>query len=112
MVSKANYIIIFLFASSILFAQKATVINITRADLKNVYALSDLIKDIPKDCKVKSYKLVLVVKGVEKSMDVVGDVLEPFVKTNSEFVKGSFFIEKIKSNCSNKHKANYKIVIE
>ncbi len=112
MVSKNKYLLIFLFASSFLFAQKATVINITRAELKKAYVLSDLIKDIPKDCKVQSYKLALVVKGVEKSMEVIGDVLEPLVKTNTEMVKERFFIEKIKSNCTSKHKQSYKIIIE
>lgn len=87
-------------------------INITRVELKKVYVLSDLIKDIPKDCKVKSYKLALVVKGVEKIMDVEGDILVSFLKTNAEIVQGKFFIEKIKSNCTSKHKQSYKIVVE
>lgn len=81
-------------------------------ELKKAYVLSDLIKDIPKDCKVKSYKLALVVMGVEKSMEVAGDVLASIVKHDSLLVKEKFFIEKIKSNCTSKHKQSYKIVIE
>jgi len=37
----------------------------------------------------------LVVKGVEKSIEVIGEALEPLFKTNTELVKDSFFIEKI-----------------
>ena len=112
MVNKVLYILIFIFAASFLEAQKATVINITKADFKNTNVLRDLIKDIPKDCIVKSYKLSVVIKGVEKTLDVTGDVISNVIKPEGEFYYKSFFIEKITSTCSGKHKQSYKVVIE
>jgi hypothetical protein len=111
MVSKLPAIIVFLFIASFSLAQKATVIKITKEELKKAYRINDLIKVIPNDCKVNSYVYSIVVMGSEKTQEISGDLLENWLKSNHAILNGVFFIEKINSECRNKHKQKYKIVV-
>lgn len=103
---------IFFFASVFCYAQKTTEIKLKKEEFKKCYAINDLVKNIPKSCKVKSYVYSLVVKGVEKSQKISGDVIESWLKNDTVFMKGVFFIEKIDSECMSSHHQKYKIILE
>lgn len=103
---------IFLFASVFCYAQKTTEIKLKKEEFKKCYAINDLIVSIPKTCKVKSYVYSLVIKGVEKSQKISGDVIELWLRKDTILMKGVFFIEKIESECMGSHRQKYKIVVE
>lgn len=77
--------------------------------MKEAKLLSDIIKDIPKDCEVKSYEYSVIVKGVEKTATMNSGAIESWVREGWEM---TFFVENIRSGCPSKHKKKYKIVVQ
>ena len=112
MVKYIIYVTLFLLLSNVAFGQKAskiTTIKLTKEEMKTKKLLSDIIKDIPADCEVKSYKYSIVIKGMEKTGSMNNGAIESWLRDGTAI---TFFVEQINSSCPSKHKAKYKIVVE
>lgn len=103
-----------LVASLNLTSQTPKEIKFPKAKLGEIKTLSDLISDIPKDCKVMSYIFSVKINSQLGEFSCQGGGISSELKvviSNKE--KGEwFFIENIKSTCQKSHKSGYKITLE
>lgn len=93
-------------------AQKSKEIKMKSADFEKAYRLQDVIKDIPSDCKVKSYELSVVIAGSEKSVELEGEVLSNDIKAIFAQPGRKIFIQRITTSCTAKHKTKYTVILE
>ena len=109
-------IILFLFVCFALnsFSQAKKEIKITKKQLADSKTLSDLISDIPKDCKIKTYFFSANINGSLKEFTCVSEGIIPELKALLLYKeKGqSVFIENIKSDCQKSHQTSYKLTLE
>lgn len=112
---KIKLFLILLFSISAIQAQKKgshTEIKVKHDLIKEAKFLSDVIKDIPSDCKVLSWEVFVVTKGSEKSVTNPDGSLPGWLKDGYLRPGTAFFAERIRSECEKKHKSKYKIIIE
>ncbi len=105
-------LLIFISLSS--FSQTTKEIKITKKQFTDAKTLSDVISDIPKDCKIQSYVISYSAGSALREYtcmtNLIGQEVKDFLskKEKDQF----FFIENIKSGCEKSPKGKFKITIE
>ncbi len=103
-----------LFFSLKTFGQKTGELTLSQAKVAEAKIIYDLIDDIPKDCKVKSFSLTAKIGGKIKEFPGSG---REFSKSFRTFLQkaesgNKIFIDDIDSSCPKSHKKNYAIVVQ
>jgi hypothetical protein len=111
---RSLFLILCFFACLPVFSQSKKEIKVTKAKIAEMKTLSDIITDIPKDCKVTSFVFSANIGGSLKEFTCMGEGFSPEMKAVINTVeKGkALFIETIKSSCPKTHAFSYKITLE